>query len=256
MITCPVCGTQCADDAAFCGTCGANISVVTAGASWSAPAQPPQSAVQPSDTWTPPPAPPQPAPQSAPQPSGGQFSGLFVDPDETVQASIGSGYLQSFLASGRVSKGIGVLTQKRFYFKGKTFGLQRGSGLFSLSEEGVVSLEDITFTRFVHARPLFLIVLGVLVLLADLVYTFIFNTYFTTYGPIPEQVIYTIILPGVVLALIFFLLYFLLRKHRFQVCFPGGCFTFNARWYPDEEIRTFQRTLQQLKQQNRSQYKP
>ena len=51
------------------------------------------------------------SPGGAPAQKGGD---ILVDPGETVVAAIGSSYLQSFLSGGRVSKGVGVLTEKRF----------------------------------------------------------------------------------------------------------------------------------------------
>lgn len=54
-------------------------------------------------------------------PSGGKPQGgksIFIDQSETAVATIGSNYLQNFLSGGSVEKGVGILTQKRFYFKG------------------------------------------------------------------------------------------------------------------------------------------
>ena len=50
---------------------------------------------------------------------------ILVDQSESIVSTIGSNYLQNFLSGGTVSKGVGVLTQRRFYYKGRNFS---GSG--------------------------------------------------------------------------------------------------------------------------------
>ena len=46
---------------------------------------------------------------------------ILVDQSESIVSTIGSNYLQNFLSGGTVSKGVGILTQKRFYYKGRNF---------------------------------------------------------------------------------------------------------------------------------------
>ena len=81
----------------------------------------------------------------------GEHYSFFVDQSETALATIGSNYLQNYLTFGKVDKGIGVLTEKRFYYKGKGFA---GSGkhLFSATREGLVSIEDMDLSRKVQSE--------------------------------------------------------------------------------------------------------
>lgn len=155
-------------------------------------------------------------------PSGGKPQGgksIFIDQSETAVAAIGSNYLQNFLSGGSVEKGVGILTQKRFYFKGQNFS-GTGKDIQSTTEEGVVSIDDITFTKFSYARPTGL-------LIAAIILTFLVVT-------IP-------------VALYFYIKYFTSRQTLFLVCFPGGSFGFDIRYYPISDIQDFQRQLHLLK---------
>lgn len=90
-----------------------------------------------------------------------QTSSVFIDQSESIVATIGSNYLQTFLYGGTVEEGIGVLTQKRFYFKGQNFS-GSGKDIQSTTEEGVVSIDDVTFTKFYFARPTGLLIVAIL----------------------------------------------------------------------------------------------
>lgn len=173
--------------------------------------------------------------QSGPSPSrqSGGTSAMFIDQSEHVVASIGSNYLQNFLSGGPVAKSVGVLTQKRFYYKGKNFS-GAGKNIKSATEEGVVSIEDITFTKFTHIRHtgflLFAILMTVLGFPA---------------AAVPNNSVS--VLACLVIALPFYILYFVKRSSLFLIAFPGGGFAFDTRWYPIADIRDFQRQLHLLK---------
>lgn len=140
---------------------------------------------------------------------------IFVDQSESIVAAIGNNYLQNFLSGGNVEKGVGVLTQKRFYFKGQNFS-GAGKDITSTTEEGVVSIEDITFTKFTYARPTGLLI---------------------------AAIILTIFVVTIPVALFFYVRYFTGRQTLFLIAFPGGAFAFDIRWYPISDIRDFQRQL-------------
>lgn len=159
---------------------------------------------------------------------------IFVDQSESIVSTIGSNYLQNFLTGGQVSKGVGILTQKRFYYKGRNFS-GAGKDIKSATEEGVVSIEDITFTKFTHIRHtgflLFAILLTVVALI--LAVSFPYNK--------------TFFIACLVIALPFYIYYFVKRSSLFLIAFPGGGFAFDIRWYPIADIRDFQRQLHLLK---------
>lgn len=173
---------------------------------------------------------------------------VFVDQSETPVATIGSNYLQNFLSGGKVERGIGVLTQKRFYYKGQNFSGE-GTAVKKTMEEGVVSIEDITFTKFTHTRnlglalPLSIIGAALFVLTWFLMLNVGRNDPFFALG---NMIGYSGI--ALVLASIpFYIIYFVKRQTLFQISFPGGSFGFDIRYYPIADIRDFQRQLHLMK---------
>ena len=157
---------------------------------------------------------------------------IFVDQSESIVSTIGTNYLQNFLSGGAVEKGVGVLTQKRFYYKGKNFS-GAGKDTKSATEEGIVSIEDITFTKFPHFRHTGFLAFAVLLTLVGMVLMM------TTAAPISFAIL--------IAALPFYILYFVKRESMFLVAFPGGGFAFDIHWYPISDIQDFQRQLHLLK---------
>ncbi len=169
-------------------------------------------------------------------PQGG--GGILIDQSESVVATIGSGYLQNFLSGGSVENGIGVLTQKRFYYKGRNFS-GTGKAMKSTTEEGVVSIEDVTFTRFVFTRPTGLLIMAALLALVGLMAPIVMAGDATA-GGIGLCALWA----G---SAFFFVRYFVSRHSLFLISFPGGSFGFDIRYYPASDIRDFQRQLHLLK---------
>lgn len=171
-------------------------------------------------------------------PSGGTAhqggNSIFVDQSENIVATIGSNYLQNFLSGGSVEKGIGVLTQKRFYYKGQNFSGE-GKAMKNTTEEGVVSIEDITFTMFSHTQHIGSLLFAILLTLVGVCF-------------LPVGGIGPVIGPISLLAAVpFYIMFFVNRQTLFQVSFPGGSFGFDIRYYPIADIRDFQRQLHLLK---------
>lgn len=174
---------------------------------------------------------------AVPQSAGGEpKNGAFIDQSETVVAAIGSGYLQSYLTGGGVGKGIGILTQKRFYYKGRNFA-GVGKGAKHTTEEGVVSIEDVTFTKFSHTRYIGQLIMGILFALIGML---------IISWPAPQSVLF--LGPLFLLAALAGVVMFFVNRHTlFVVSFPGGSFAFNIHYYPITDIRDFQRQLHLLK---------
>lgn len=157
---------------------------------------------------------------------------VLIDPSERILATIGSDFLQSFLSGGNVKNGVGVLTQKRFYYKGHNFS-GPAKDLRSVTEEGVVSIEDVVSTSFSYTRYI-----------AVLVYA-IFLTVIAVgaFFALPKVGLVVLLF-----ALLFYVLYFVKRQTLFRVSFPdGNAFTFDVRYYPITDIRNFQRQLHLVK---------
>lgn len=161
-------------------------------------------------------------------------STLFVDQSESVVSTIGNNYLQNFLSGGSVEKGVGVLTQKRFYYKGRNFSGE-GKAMKNTTEEGVVSIEDITFTMFSHTRHIGALVFAILLTLVGVCLL----PSGEVGGPI-GMIVLAASLP-------FYIMYFVNRQTLFLISFPGGSFGFDIRYYPIADIRDFQRQLHLLK---------
>lgn len=99
-----------------------------------------------------------------------KFPDILIDPDEEQIAVLGSGYLDNLLHGGVLSEGFGILTDKRFYFKGKCY--RKSSDRYeSVNEEYSVDLEDITATGFTETRNFKLIILAAIVLALSLLVT-------------------------------------------------------------------------------------
>lgn len=172
---------------------------------------------------------------------------ILVDQSESVVATIGNNYLQNFLMGGKVKRGIGILTQKRFYYKGKSYS-GGGKDMKSATQEGVVSVDDIAFTQFTYTRPtgwlitaIMFTVVGLLFLWQSQVYPHSSLSYFLHEFGLQMG------LGAFVVALFFFIKYFLNRHSVFVISFPGGGFGFDIKYYPIADIRDFQRQLHLLK---------
>lgn len=178
-------------------------------------------------------------------PSGGaapqKSASILVDQSESIVSTIGSNYLQNFLTGGTVSKGVGILTQKRFYYKGRNFS-GSGKDMKVTTEEGVVSIEDITFSNFSHTRNIGALVGG---LLLAIIGSFCV-LWLAGYGGGGDVVGFGgLVMIGVAVFLL--VKFFVTRKSLFVVSFPGGSFGFDIRYYPISDIRDFQRQLHLLK---------
>lgn len=163
-----------------------------------------------------------------------QANDLLVDQDESMTAVIGANYLQNFLTGGTVEKSVGVLTQKRFYYKGQNLG-GTGKAMKHTTEEGVVSIADITFTMFRHTEDFGSLAVGIILALVGLC-----GMFMGAVGAIVGSA-------AIVAAVPFFIVYFTTRQTLFQVSFPGGSFGFDIRYYPIADIRDFQRQLHLMK---------
>ncbi len=106
----------------------------------------------------------------------------------------------------------------------------------STTQEGVVSIEDITFTMFTYTRHIGLLLFAILLTIAGAI---------TCIGIAdPLKPIGAVLLLA---ALAFYVLFFVNRQTLFLVSFPGGGFAFDIRYYPISDIRDFQRQLHLLK---------
>ncbi|MFI3254843.1 MAG: hypothetical protein R3Y63_10980, partial [Eubacteriales bacterium] len=159
---------------------------------------------------------------------------FYVNPEETTLASIGESYVKNMVNGGKIQKAYGFITEHRFYFKGTNLDIKKG--MKNTVEEGVVSLEDISFTRFIFTKNVGMLIAAMATWVVGILLAILAET-----GEF--------FLGSLVVSAIFLLKYWLSSKTYFLVCFAGGGFTFDASWYSIEEIRRFQSILHQAKDQ-------
>ena len=174
------------------------------------------------------------------QGAGKQTNGLFIDPNEELRASIGSGYVQNFLSGGHVSRSVGALTQKRFYYKGKNYNA-KSKLLWSTEEEGVVSVDDISYTGFSYTSAMGLLIIGIALAIVGV---FCLVASDNDGARIAGAVI-------MILGALALVRYYLSRDTLFIITFPGGSFGFDTKWYSIADIQDFQRQLHLIKDQRK-----
>lgn len=151
----------------------------------------------------------------------------FIDPTETVRATLGSNFAQNALTTGKVVQGSAVLTEKRLYYKGDLFS-GTGKNLMSIKGEYIVPVGDISMTSFVHGENTGVMLVGIVIFLVGLPLLFLFP---------PAGIV--VFLAGIV----FFAKGLLGKTTVFEIPFPGGRFRFDVKWYPIANMREFQRQI-------------
>lgn len=166
----------------------------------------------------------------------------FITSDETVQATIGVSYLQGLMSGAGFKNGAAVLTDKRLYYFGRSYS-NVGKGMNTATEEGVISVDDITFTRFVHGSPLWYLFLAIVFALPGvMLFTHSFGSTDDFAGVIG--------MVGLLFALFgisLFVAYFVGRSTVLEISFPGGKYCFDARWHSVSNMREFQRQIHLVK---------
>lgn len=221
MKKCPNCFTQNRDDAEYCTTCGKRIP--SSGDGWS----------------------------TATDIGGGSSntggstqakigSNAFIDPDEKAVASIGSGYLGNMAAGNGAQKGEAVLTQKRFYYRGRNYSGGLGKVTKQATEEGVVAVEDISYTMFTYIRPIGYLIFTILMAIATVLFFMV---------AVNDEDIMTYILIPLFAGIISLFLYVMKKRSVFVVAFHGGSFGFDLSLNPLSELQEFQRQIHLMKDQ-------
>lgn len=163
---------------------------------------------------------------------------FLVDPTETPQAELGSGFIQSYLGGGTISKGFVVATQRRAYFKGKSYFKDFKGRWKKQMQEKTVDLKDITGTGYTSMRQLWAMVAAIV----SLVWLW---PMFILLRQLPSGADGWInyFLMSVLPALILFAIWYFKRITLFSIEFAGGSISFNTSWYGKEEVDNFQKNL-------------
>ena len=80
-----------------------------------------------------------------------KLSQSFASKDEKYIASLGNGYIMSYLTKRSMSKGFAFITDKRVYFKGSCLS-GTGKKLVKTNEERTVDVKNITGSGFIYQR--------------------------------------------------------------------------------------------------------
>lgn len=178
-----------------------------------------------------------------------EISDLFVNPEEKQIAVLGSGYLSNLIRNGQLEKGFGVLTDSRFYYRGKGF-VRVGKILYKTDEEKTVDLQDITASGFLYSRSttlaVFAIILTVITVLLDAI-SFIYA--FDSYSDGPVVLFFLLLFGGSIAVLAVWIWLFLYKRAFYQIFFSGGAISIKASAYGSKQLHDFDRQLRRAKDQ-------
>ena len=170
------------------------------------------------------------------------ISNILVNPEERQIAVLGSGYLSNLIRNGQLAKGFGVLTDHRFYYRGKCFN-RTEKMLYKTDEEKTVDLQDIMASGFVYNRNIFLAILALTatvctVLLSIAEYADSYYNYDT---------FWFILLFGGAISIALWVLYLVYKRAIYQISFAGGMIAIKAATYGSKQLHNFDRQLRQAK---------
>ena len=176
-----------------------------------------------------------------------QFTAMFASPDERLVSVLGNNIAQIFFATGTIGNGFAVLSDRRVYFKGKC--LQRTGKRFSaIHEERVVDVSNVTGTGFVHTKPVWLLVISIVLFVLAAVYFVVSVANLAFIG------LLAVLLFGG-LGGLFLWLYNSRKRTIFEIAFAGGGIGLDASWIDAQEAEFFQKNIRlvgdNLKRQER-----
>lgn len=254
MITCS-CGAQNPASSKFCFKCGTRLDILAAApAPESAPAPQPTIQVQKPAPAPQAPVPPQPpirpvheAPKPLPTTPTSSFhdissrvdarrlnipqTGYMVSADETPIVSLQNGYIDNIISGEGLKREDAVITDRRLYYNHST-GI-----LTKTVKEEKVNIEDITGTKILSIRPIFLLILAGLQVLSGI---FVMGN--------SEEAGISLF----VCALVFAIVYIFALKKYLRIEYAGGHIDFSLRKYNMDNIRYFQKALHYMKDQYNS----
>ena len=183
-----------------------------------------------------------------------KIHGIFVTRDEKYIASLGNGYIASFLAKGILGMGFAIVSDKRVYFKGSCL-TGKGKNFVISNEERTVDTADITGSGFIFRNeeggPIFGMVMSIFGILLGVlpIYSGFRSDLFFTRSIDPRLIGIGLCLIGVS-SFFFFLSLFYLHKAKktyFEIQYAGGKIAFDVSFYAKAEIDEFQKQLRLAK---------
>ncbi|MCM1190095.1 MAG: zinc ribbon domain-containing protein [bacterium] len=167
-----------------------------------------------------------------------RYSQIFVEPDENYIASLGNGYISSYLTAKSIKRCIAFLSDKRVYLRGNM--IDTNSGKFQrFNMQKTIDLEDITGTGFLYSSPLWKVICAVILLFAGVLIGIPLMAYFIYFYPL--------LLVCIISAILLFVSYIKNRATLFFIEYAGGCIKFDAAIYGLAESQDFEKQIRRAK---------
>ena len=142
-----------------------------------------------------------------------KYGKIFVEPDENFIASLGNGYINSFLSDKGINKCVALLSDKRIYLRGNMIDINIGK-VERFNMQKTIDLEDITGTGFIYASPQIL-----------------------------KLILAILTAPLIIPAIILIFSYIRHRNTLFFIEYAGGCIKFDASIYGLAESQNFEKKI-------------
>ena len=163
-----------------------------------------------------------------------KFKKVFMNPKEKFVCALGNNYAQNFLAGGSLGKGFAIVSDKRVYFKGKTYEIS-GKKFKVKNTASTVDLKDITGTEVRTLSQVAPLALGfIFLILGSLAFVLIPNA--KNYNMMCGFI-------GVLIGIIFLIVYLASKRIVLTIMFGGGGIAVPLNWYSAREGEDFQRML-------------
>lgn len=170
-----------------------------------------------------------------------KLKNIFYDVNEEIIAILGQGFVTNFLFSGNISKTILILTNKRLYREGKAYA---PSVMGKAKVSSVVNVEDVRATHFLDITHKGVVIFGAIIFLIGIVIGVAAD------GRHQGDIIIT----GTFLSIIGIIFYFiglLSKKRLFLIEYVGGQIMVDCKWYPELELREFQKAINKIREEER-----
>lgn len=150
---------------------------------------------------------------------------IFISPNEQYIASLGNGYINSFLTTKDIKRCVAILSNKRVYLHGNMIDTSNG-GIEKYNIEKIINVDDITGTGFIYAsEKIWKLVLAVLTA------------------------------PIIIPAILLIISYLKGRNTLFFIEYAGGCIKFDASIYGLAESQDFHKQLRRMQDMIKEQKK-
>lgn len=174
------------------------------------------------------------APGGYPQPAADN-KGDFGTPDERLIMSIGSGYMENFLSGMGLMNNSAAVTNKRVYYKGKSFS-SFGMGVKRCKAVQSVDLKDITGIGIYSMFNLALLIFGIILILVGIILPCYGSPgYF--WGP------------SLGFGVLFFIIALITMRTVLRIDYAGGFIALNMRKFSRGECTNFHKAILAAKDQ-------